>query len=93
MVFIVKVVVWFLLWLREKLGVDKLSIDVDDGASIYDVLLEVCRYVRGLERYVNGLFTEQSRISVLVNGRSVSNRSYIVRDGDIIELTPLVSGG
>jgi len=91
--FTVKVTIRFLLWLKEKSGTNELTLEIKDGATIADVFEEIKRRIDGLSKYLDSIFTEHSHISVIVNGWSVNNRSYVVKDGDIIELTPLVSGG
>ena len=89
----VKVTIRFLLWLKEKSGTNELTLEIKDGATIADVFEELKRRIDGLSKYLDSVFTEYSHISVILNGRSVNNRSYLVKDGDIIELAPLVSGG
>ena len=91
--FTVKVTIRFLLWLKEKSGTNELTLEIKDGATIADVFEEIKRRIDGLSKYLDSIFTEHSHISVIVNGWSVNNRSYAVKDGDIIELAPLVSGG
>ena len=88
-----KVTIRFLLWLKEKSGTNELTLEIKDGATIADVFEELKRRISGLSKYLDSVFTEHSHISVILNGRSVNNRSYVVKDGDIIELAPLVSGG
>lgn len=89
----VKIKVRFLLWLKEKSKVDELTLDVKDGVTIGDVFEELKRRINSLSSYLDSVFTENSHISVIVNGRSVNSRAYKVNNGDVIELAPLVSGG
>lgn len=88
-----KVTIRFLLWLKEKSGIDELILEIKEGATIMDVFNEIKRRINGLGKYLDTAFNENSHISVIVNGRSVDNGSYIIKDGDIIELAPFVSGG
>ena len=88
-----KVTVRFLLWLKEKSGTNELTLEIKDGATIADVFEEIKKRINGLSKYLDNAFTDNSSISVIVNGQSVNNGSYILKDGDVIELAPLVSGG
>ncbi|RLG83823.1 MAG: MoaD/ThiS family protein [Thermoprotei archaeon] len=88
-----KVTVRFLLWLKEKSGTNELTLEIKDGATIADVFEEIKRRINGLSKYLDNAFTNNSSISVIVNGQSVNNGSYVLKDGDVIELAPLVSGG
>lgn len=70
---------------REKLGTDRLSIDLPDGATVEDLTMAL------LDRSPDlGPVMDAARFAV---NREYATRSTILRDGDEVALIPPVAGG
>ncbi|MCX8207333.1 MAG: MoaD/ThiS family protein [Methanothrix sp.] len=73
--------------LRRDLGRD-LMLEIDEGSLLRDALLSLPRH----ERLLDGLKIRDD-VYVLVNGRSVSDISTPLKDGDEISIVPAIIGG
>ncbi len=89
-----KIKVKFLLWLREKIGFEDIIVDVDEGVSLHDLVEIMRKKYSILDKYLNP--GGNISIGVIVNGLSIPYnkwRKWALREGDIVELLPSVSGG
>ncbi|HEY4716947.1 MAG TPA: molybdopterin converting factor subunit 1 [bacterium] len=80
-----KIKVKFFAVLREKAGVDSLTIDMDNGTRLTDLK----KYLS--ERFWNKMKIDRG-VAVAVNGE-VTNKDARLSDGDEIAFLPPVSGG
>lgn len=80
-----KVTVQFFSYFKELTGDDRVQVEVENGATIGDLL--------------NALYTdfpklEAMRKSTLIGvGLEYQGRSYVLKDGDEVSLFPPVQGG
>lgn len=79
-----KVQVLLLASYREKAGVGRLRLDLDDGATVGDLSCAMCARFPGLP--------EAERIVVAVNNE-YQEHDFVLSDGDEVALIPPVSGG
>ena len=88
----IQVKVEFIGLLREITGENQLTLDMEDGATLKDVMEKLAdKYGRGLENRI----LEANRISddalVIINGKSIRAadvRSVLMRNGDSLALAP-----
>jgi len=83
--------------LRDRLGISKLDIPLDEPATVGDVL---CRLVADYPPLADKLWDADGKwtgyVTVLLNGRSVEylqGQSTLVQNEDLLSLFPPVGGG
>ncbi len=87
-----KVKVKYLLWLRDKAGIESEEYILDNRISLSKLTEIIIKNHPQLSKYLNNVFEDNNPIIVLVNGvKRPSN--YVLRDGDEIVFMPPVSGG
>lgn len=69
---------------REKAGVGRLRLDLDDGATVGDLACAMCAKFPNLP--------EPERIVMAVNNE-YQEHGFVLSDGDEVALIPPVSGG
>jgi MoaD family protein len=83
--------------LREAMGKEKLEIELSSNLSLKELIEDKLLRYEELKDHLIDPTTKKIRtdIIILINERSVegSIESEIVKDGDIITLTPVVAGG
>lgn len=70
---------------RQYAGVDQVSVDLTEGASVADLLSELS------ERFQNSAFKEQKTLLMVNNENALPQR--ILKEGDAIHLLPILGGG
>ncbi len=81
----------YLLWLMDRVGVSEETIEFS-GSRLSGLVREIKRKYRVFDKYLPGIGAMDSKVSVLVNGVSVSKDLELV-DGDEAVFIPLVPGG
>lgn len=80
-----KVTVRFFAWIREELGLGSVSVDATDIDDLFDKLKKMLK-----NKFV---VIERNSIFLSVNNEIIKNRKRKFRDGDIVDIMPLGSGG
>ncbi len=88
-----KIKVTFYLGLDDLFGKETRDIELRDGASIKDVLQQLCD---SEERHC-ALFSVAGSInpliSILKNGKAIGDLNHILKEGDWIDVVPVIGGG
>jgi len=88
----------FLGALRHASGKDQVSLECQEGMSVFDLIKNASRRKPALRKYLldEQLDTPKPNSLVLVNGREISILDGLatkVKDGDEIVFVPVVHGG
>ena len=90
---LVKIKVTFYLGLGDLFGKETRDIELRDGASIKDVLQQLCD---SEERHCT-LFSVAGSInpliSILKNGKAIGDLNLILKERDWIDVVPVIGGG
>lgn len=87
-----KIRVKYLLWLRDKAGIDSEEYLFNEEKTLDDLIRDIMKRHPQLLKYMDKIFGKENPIIVLVNGVKRSG-DYVLRDGDEIVFIPPVSGG
>ncbi len=82
----------YLLWLADKIGVASEEYGVEECISLKRLMEMAAERHSYLARVLPKLFEPDSQLIVLVNGRRGWPDTTVCR-GDIVTVTPVVSGG
>lgn len=88
----IKVIVKYMLWIRDKTGVDREEIILEDGSSLKNLFEKLVGKYPGLAKYLENPLDAANPLIILVNNKKQS-LDYVFRDGDEVLLMPPVSGG
>jgi sulfur carrier protein ThiS len=89
----VKIKVTFYFGLDDLFGKETRDIEIGDGASIKDVLQQLCD---SEERHCALLSVTGSinpLISILKNGKAIGDLNHILKEGDWVDVVPVIGGG
>jgi len=89
---LVKIIVKYMLWIRDKTGVDREEFILEDGSILKDLLEKLMEKYSGLAKYLENPMDTENPLIILVNSRRVGFE-YVFKDGDEVLLMPPVSGG
>lgn len=87
-----RVKVRYMLWLREKTGVEQEDYILDDGATLKDLINAILNKHEELSNQLEGIFSDDNPFIILVNGKT-GRKNYVLRDNDIVTILPPISGG
>lgn len=87
-----RVRVKYLMWLRDKTGVDSEEYVLDKDATLENLITEISKKHPSLKPLLSDIFSGENPIIVLVNGvKGEPDRE--LSDNDEVALMPPVSGG
>jgi molybdopterin converting factor small subunit len=89
----VKIKVTFFLGLSDFFGKETRGIEHRDGASIKDVLQQLCDSEECHCALFSATGSVNPLISILKNGKTISDLNHILKDGDWIDVVPVMGGG
>lgn len=89
---LVRVVVKYTLWIKDKIGVDKEELVLEEGSSLADLLRILAQKHVELAKYFEKPLDIESPLIILINNQSCSY-NYVFKDGDEVLIMPTVSGG
>jgi molybdopterin converting factor small subunit len=89
----VKIKVTFYFGLGDLFGKETRDIELRDGASIKDVLEQLC----DSEEYHCALFSITGSINPLIsiskNGKTIGDLNHLLKERDWIDVVPIIGGG
>jgi len=89
---VIRVRVKYMMWLRDKVGLEVEEYSLENQTSLADLLEFVRRRHASIAKFLENVESAENPIIVLVNGVKQST-DYILRDGDEVVFLPPVSGG
>lgn len=88
----IKVRVRYLLWLRDKTGVDQEEYLLNEGSTVKDLVEMIASRHESLRKHLVSLFEPDSRLIILLNNvKPEPDRK--LKDNDTLTIMPPVSGG
>lgn len=88
----VRVIVKYMLWIRDKIGIDKEEYVLKDGSVLKDLFETLSRKYIDLAKYFEKPLDKENPLIILVNNKK-QDYGYVFRDGDEVIIMPPVSGG
>ncbi|ADI31517.1 MoaD/ThiS family protein [Staphylothermus hellenicus] len=82
----------YMLWLREKIGLEQEEFKLDRETSLEDLVRIIILKHREAEKYLSNIFSDDNPFIILVNGIP-RKKNYILKDNDLVTILPPVSGG
>jgi len=89
----VKIKVAFYFGLGDLFGKETRDIEFRDGASIKDVLRQLCDSEERHCALFNVTGSINPLISILKNGIAIGDLNHILKEGDWIDVVPVIGGG
>jgi len=89
---VIRVRVKYMMWLRDKVGLDAEEYSLENQHRLAELLEIVRRRHASIARLLENVESAENPIIVLVNGVKQS-MDYVLRDGDEVVFLPPVSGG
>jgi sulfur carrier protein ThiS len=89
----VKIKVTFYLGLDDLFGKETRDIELRDGASIKDVLQQLCDSEECHCTLFSVAGSINPLISILKNGKAIGDLNHILKEGDWIDVVPVIGGG
>ncbi|OYT39093.1 MAG: molybdopterin synthase sulfur carrier subunit [Desulfurococcales archaeon ex4484_58] len=87
-----KVKVKYLMWLRDKTGIDQEELELEDNVTL-EYLVEKIKELRpSLKKFIDKVFDRENPMIILVNGVKAEPKQKL-SDRDEIVFLPPVSGG
>ena len=90
---LVKIKVTFYFGLGDLFGKETRDIEPRNGASIKDVLQQLCDSEECRCALFNVTGSINPLINILKNGKTIGDLNHILKDGDWIDVVPGISGG
>lgn len=88
----IRVKVRYLLWLKDKTGVEYEEYSLNDGSTVKDLLDILANRYGSLSKHLVEVFEPNSSLIILVNNVKPEPH-YRLKDNDAVILMPTVSGG
>ncbi len=88
-----KIKVAFYFGLGDLFGKETRDIELRDGASIKDVLRQLCDSEERHCALFNVTGSINPLISILKNGIAIGDLNHILKEGDWIDVVPIIGGG
>jgi len=89
----VKIKVAFYFGLGDLFGKETRNIELRDGASIKDVLRQLCDSEERHCALFNVTGSINPLISILKNGIAIGDLNHILKEGDWVDVVPVIGGG
>jgi len=90
---LVKIKVAFYFGLGDLFGKETRNIELRDGASIKDVLRQLCDSEERHCALFNVTGSINPLISILKNGIAIGDLNHILKEGDWVDVVPVIGGG
>ncbi|MEM0380149.1 MAG: MoaD/ThiS family protein [Desulfurococcaceae archaeon] len=89
-----KIRVKYLMWLRDKIGVESEEYVFDREITLRELINLLKNKHVNLEKFLDRGFNVEDSIIIIVNGKSINqNLDYVLNNNDEVVLLPPVSGG
>ncbi len=88
-----KIKVAFYFGLGDLFGKETRNIELRDGASIKDVLRQLCDSEERHCALFNVTGSINPLISILKNGIAIGDLNHILKEGDWVDVVPVIGGG